>query len=236
MCCPSSSLQRIFSIRIWIWFAALVGNLMFAGFSTNNAFAQEQEQELLAEIQKAQAILAQQDFKGAEKMLRALAEKYPDRPGPKYFLGNALLGQKRYEEALAIFEKTKEFPRVKVYSLYNIACILAIQKKPDEAIASLEEAIKAGFTDFGQLQTDSDLASLKDDPRFQRLIPKLLSDEELFASFINGRAKRPEINSVGRLVALVIWMETRSWTLLRQLRLTTVVPAKFTSTRAKPVS
>ncbi|MEQ1903508.1 MAG: FG-GAP-like repeat-containing protein [Pirellulaceae bacterium] len=168
----------IFAVRSWVLFAALVGYSMIGSFSTGSVFAQDPE--LLAEIQKAQTLLAQQDFESAEKMLRTLSEKYPDKPGPKYLLGNAVLAQKRYDEALAIFEKAKEFPQVKANSLYNIACIMAISSKPDEAIASLEEAIKAGFTNFGQLQTDSDLASLKDDPRFQRLIPKLLSDEELF--------------------------------------------------------
>jgi tetratricopeptide (TPR) repeat protein len=139
-----------------------------------------QSTELIAEIQKAQALLAKQEFSSAEKVLRPLSEKFPDKPGPIYLLGNALLGQKRFDEALVLFEKGKSYPQVRANCLYNIACIRSIQKKPDEAFAALEEAIKAGFVNFAQMQTDSDLVNIQNDVRFKKLLPKLLADNELF--------------------------------------------------------
>jgi FG-GAP-like repeat/FG-GAP repeat len=139
-----------------------------------------QPPELIAEIQKAQALLAKQEFSSAEKVLRPLSEKFPDKPGPIYLLGNALLGQKRFDEALVLFEKGKSYPQVRANCLYNIACIRSIQKKPDEAFAALEEAIKAGFVNFAQMQTDSDLVNIQNDVRFKKLLPKLLADNELF--------------------------------------------------------
>ena len=50
------------------------------------------------------------------------------------------------------------------------------QKKRDDwidsAIASLEKAIAAGWTDFKHMQEDSDLAILHELPRFKALIPQ----------------------------------------------------------------
>ncbi len=142
--------------------------------------ALQSDPELTAGIQRAQALLAQQDFASAEKALRQLAEKFPDKPGPTYLLGNSLHGLKRYDEARGMFEKSKSFPQVKINSLYNIACTWSMQNKPDETFAALDEAIKAGFANFGQMQGDSDFDNIKEDPRFKKLIPDFLADDELF--------------------------------------------------------
>ncbi len=164
--------------RWWFGFVVAMSYFTLGSFLKNLAAAQDPE--LVAGMQKSQTLLAQQDFVAAEEILRDLEAKFPDRPGPKYLLGNALHGQRRYDEALAMFEQAKNFPLVKANSLYNIACIQALQNKPDEAMAALNEAIKAGFNNFPQMQADSDLDSLKGDERFQKLIPKPLSDAELF--------------------------------------------------------
>jgi thiol-disulfide isomerase/thioredoxin len=56
---------------------------------------------------------------------------------------------------------------------YNEACALALQDKPDQAIAALTEAIEAGFSDANNLANDEDLASIRNRPEFAKLTEKI---------------------------------------------------------------
>ncbi|MGH7548730.1 MAG: protein kinase domain-containing protein [Gemmatimonadales bacterium] len=53
--------------------------------------------------------------------------------------------------------------------LYNVACAYALRGLTDEAIGCLEKAIQNGFGHREWLENDSDLDSLRGDPRFQAL-------------------------------------------------------------------
>jgi hypothetical protein len=55
---------------------------------------------------------------------------------------------------------------------YNLACALARQSKTDEALTSLEKAVELGFNDVAHLKTDEDLAGLRDQERFQKVIER----------------------------------------------------------------
>jgi serine/threonine protein kinase/Flp pilus assembly protein TadD len=57
--------------------------------------------------------------------------------------------------------------------LYNVACVQALTGRKDDAFASLEKAIKNGFGHREWLENDSDLAILRDDPRFDALLKRL---------------------------------------------------------------
>ena len=136
--------------------------------------------QLIATIQKAQSLLGVQKFTEAEKVLRPATVKYANRPGPWYLLGYALHAQKKYDEALTMYEKSKSYPQTRTNSLYNIACIHSLQNNSDEAFLALDAAIKSGFKNFGQLQGDADFDNVKNDPRFKKLIPKWLPDDKIF--------------------------------------------------------
>ena len=53
---------------------------------------------------------------------------------------------------------------------YNLACILSLQGKKDEAFEALEQAIVAGENERDLAQTDSDLDPIRKDGRFKRLM------------------------------------------------------------------
>ncbi len=53
---------------------------------------------------------------------------------------------------------------------YNVACLLALEGERDRAIDHLQRAFRVGFARRGWIEHDPDLASLRDDPRFQALI------------------------------------------------------------------
>jgi serine/threonine protein kinase/tetratricopeptide (TPR) repeat protein len=53
---------------------------------------------------------------------------------------------------------------------YNVACLLALEGERDRALANLESAFQVGFGHRDWVEHDPDLASLRDDPRFQALV------------------------------------------------------------------
>lgn len=53
---------------------------------------------------------------------------------------------------------------------YNVACLYALEGRTDDAIGCLEEAIRVGFGNREWLEHDPDIESLRNDPRFARLM------------------------------------------------------------------
>lgn len=62
--------------------------------------------------------------------------------------------------------------RVKSWAYYNLACIRAIQGRTEEAITEMERAVDAGFTDVSWARRDGDLAPLRTDVRFHRILKR----------------------------------------------------------------
>jgi len=56
---------------------------------------------------------------------------------------------------------------------YNLACSFALLGNPEKAIGNLEKAIDSGWSDYERIKSDTDLAPLRDDPRYWRLVAKL---------------------------------------------------------------
>jgi len=57
--------------------------------------------------------------------------------------------------------------------LYNVACAYAVLGEKDRAIQALGRAVDAGFRDRGLAERDQDLASLRGDERFQKLLDRI---------------------------------------------------------------
>jgi adenylate cyclase len=57
--------------------------------------------------------------------------------------------------------------------LYNTACYFAIQGEREDALDCLEKAVQLGFGLRGWIENDTDLASLRTDPRFEAVLNKL---------------------------------------------------------------
>jgi Flp pilus assembly protein TadD len=57
--------------------------------------------------------------------------------------------------------------------LYNVACVYALGGRSDEAIACLERAVDNGFGHKDWLEHDSDLDSLRGQPRFEALVERM---------------------------------------------------------------
>jgi len=57
--------------------------------------------------------------------------------------------------------------------LYNVACTFAQVGEPDRAMDLLEQAAKLGWGDRAWIENDPDLASLRDNPRFRKLLDRM---------------------------------------------------------------
>lgn len=53
---------------------------------------------------------------------------------------------------------------------YNLACSCAVLGLVDKAFSALERALRLGYSPIAHLRRDPDLKSLRDDPRFARLL------------------------------------------------------------------
>ena len=93
-------------------------------------------------------------------------------------------------DAVGAVAKLRELGTATAGQLYNAACVYslcaaAIKPDPDpltaeqsaarqqhiaDALATLREAIAAGYKDFAHMQTDPDLTPLRDLPEFKELI------------------------------------------------------------------
>ncbi len=85
-------------------------------------------------------------------------------------VGTDLLTSRRLDDAVVAFSNAVRFDREpRGNTLYNLACAHALAGQKSQALNSLEKAIHAGYSDPHHMQEDSDLRSLRGDPRFQKL-------------------------------------------------------------------
>jgi tetratricopeptide (TPR) repeat protein len=74
------------------------------------------------------------------------------------------------EEAVPEMREASSNPLVHGTALYNLACVRAHQGRLDEAIDNLQQAFSMRPEMKAAAAKDSDLASLRDDPRFQEAL------------------------------------------------------------------
>ena len=88
-------------------------------------------------------------------------------------LGTSQVQQKKYAEAVRSLERGIEIGGGAAVDYYNLACAYALSGAPDKALDNVERAIGAGFKRRAQYESDPDLASLHELPRFKALIEPL---------------------------------------------------------------
>lgn len=95
-------------------------------------------------------------------------------------LGYARLAAGDAKGAEESFQKALDLGYRKGAVLYNLACAAARQGQTDKALERLGQALDAGFSNLGLLASDDDLESLRDDPRFRKLLRRAeeLADAE----------------------------------------------------------
>jgi serine/threonine protein kinase/Tfp pilus assembly protein PilF len=141
---------------------------------------------LLATVSMGYAMSAQGRFADAEAIYRdaletqkrVLGPDHPDTLKTMNTLAGVLLDQRRYAPAEPIYRDLLE-ARKRVlgishpdtlWSFYNLGCLASLQGKRQDALGYLREAVDHGFADADTFGRDADLAPLKNDPEFQRIV------------------------------------------------------------------
>jgi tetratricopeptide (TPR) repeat protein len=117
----------------------------------------------------ANAAYEAKDWTKAAKLYEELS-KLPDAP-PRVWLrlGASLHSLNRYDQALAAFDKATQ-AGAGMFAEYGKAGVYVAMKQPEKAFESLDKAVQQGYADPEALSSDSDLASLRTDARFGKLI------------------------------------------------------------------
>ncbi len=123
--------------------------------------------------QRAGMLEDQKNWIEAVKAYRALLETDPKDGFAWHRLAFTLYRSNDLAGAIAAGKRAADLPDVKAEALVNLACFFARAGKRDEALHALEDAVGAGFNAKWRLQADDDLASVRSDPRFQKLLATL---------------------------------------------------------------
>jgi tetratricopeptide (TPR) repeat protein/predicted Ser/Thr protein kinase len=84
--------------------------------------------------------------------------------------------EKQYERALEGFKKIAEaFPKSEygMVSTYNTACVYALMGQSELALDWLEKSMNMGYREIELMKKDTDLDSLRGEPRFLKLLDRL---------------------------------------------------------------
>lgn len=114
---------------------------------------------------------AARDWEGTLAAAKAWQEKEPMQPQTWMLMGDALYNLRRYREAGESYDRAGNAGHYPAFAFYNAGCAWALAGERDRALASVEKALATGFiTDRRAMANDPDFASIKDDPRFQKLM------------------------------------------------------------------
>lgn len=89
-----------------------------------------------------------------------------------------LMQAKRYEQAEPLLRRVKAIAPRQPALTYNLACVLALNGKKDEALKMLAESVELGFRDAEHIRKDPDLESLRETPEYAKIMESLAPKPE----------------------------------------------------------
>lgn len=113
----------------------------------------------------------------------AITESHPNNGAAWFRLGYARHALGQMERAIEAHLRAAQFPAFRSTARYNLACAYALTGERDLALGSLGEAIDAGFTAADGMKNDPDLASLRSDPQFGKLLERATIAVDLYRQF-----------------------------------------------------
>jgi eukaryotic-like serine/threonine-protein kinase len=116
------------------------------------------------------------DLDLAERRLAAAVNQLPHEPLIISLQGMLHARRNQAELALQCTRRALDSPRSfghTHHTYYQIACTYAVLRETDKALAWLERSAETGFPCWAFFRVDPHLESLRDEPRFQRLVTDL---------------------------------------------------------------
>lgn len=132
-----------------------------------------QNKDLLEAKERAAAAWSTGDWSKAAAAFRVVVKATPDDGDAWHRLGYSLHALGQLDEALVAHKRAAASEERKALGSYNVACVLALQGKKAAAFEWLHRAAAAGFTRVDHMEQDTDLDSLREDPRFAKFIERV---------------------------------------------------------------
>ncbi len=143
-------------------------------FASSQTVAEQKPSEIsfyFETVQRAQANAAAKQWSEAVVQWEKLVKVNPVEGRFWNQLALAYYNAKDYRKSIPAYEKQIELGAgLPANAAYNIACDYALIGEKEKAITWLEKAFKMGFTNLPGSQTDADLASIRDDPRYRNIV------------------------------------------------------------------
>ncbi len=128
---------------------------------------------LSAELMQAETPYLEGRWSQAEAAYQRYVDAHADNAFAWNRLGTAQVQQGKYRQAVVSLERAIAISGGTGIDFYNLACAYALSGAADKALDAVERAIGAGFRKRAQYESDPDLASLRELPRFKALVAPL---------------------------------------------------------------
>jgi serine/threonine-protein kinase len=142
-------------------------------FELDQGAAMEPDHPLIRTF-RARVLFYRGEVDAATRLLQQVLQLHPKMDGIRPILAICLAAQGRSEEARAqLTDKVKEAAAADHDIAYWLASAYVLLGKEDEALQWLETAIELGNENYLWFQSDSNWASLHNDPRFEALMRRM---------------------------------------------------------------
>jgi tetratricopeptide (TPR) repeat protein len=148
-----------------------------------------QQQPASAVSQTASDAAAAYDGKDWPKSAKLYGQIVQTAPNPRawYRLGVSLNKIGENDKAIEAFEKGRALGLPPQFVEYGIAVVFVSKKDKDKAFEHLEKAAQNGLSTPDQLSTDADLADLKSDARFAKILEEVTRNQKPCANITENR-------------------------------------------------
>lgn len=117
------------------------------------------------------------DHKFEMTFFESVLKRAPDYTEVIEILGGLYTKHGRIADGLKMDRKLVRYLPENATAHYNLACSLALSKRPADALRSLRRAIELGYQDIDWLRQDPDLSELKAHPDFASVIAPIATEK-----------------------------------------------------------
>ncbi|HRI81519.1 MAG TPA: hypothetical protein PLF88_03725 [Opitutaceae bacterium] len=103
----------------------------------------------------------------------SVLKRTPDYTDVVEILGGLYTKHGRIADGLRMDRRLVKLQPANATAHYNLACSLALSKRPTDALRSLHRAVELGYRDFDWMSQDPDLEEMKKHPAFLELLGRL---------------------------------------------------------------
>lgn len=177
-----------------------------------------EEKSRISKIARANGYMDGKHWAEAAALYREITGQYPKDGEAWYQLGGAYYFQKKFDEAIVAFSNALNSGyRNAGGTMYDLACVYALNDDKDAAFKWLDRAAKSGFSNANAIIKDPDLASLRTDLRWNKLLDSLglryaeLRSEVIIADELINKKDWAKATSAYQIITKKYPTDGRGW-------------------------